>query len=42
MDRVQSASLPLIEAACLHVDILSFDLELPTTVQLRPGLDRLE
>ena len=39
MDRPQLASLPLIESACPHVGILSFDLELPATVQLRPGLD---
>ena len=42
MDRPQLASLPLIESACPHVGILRFDLELPTTVQLRPCLDPLE
>src|SRR6266850_2257082 len=42
MDRSQLASLPLIKAARPHVDILSLDLELPTTVQLRPCLDPLE
>jgi hypothetical protein len=42
MDRLQSASLSLIESACPHVDILSFDLELPTTVELSPGFDPLK
>src|SRR5688500_4544623 len=42
MDRLQSTSLPLIESACPRVGILSFDLELTTTVQLRPGLSPLE
>jgi len=42
MNRPQLTSLPLIESACPHVGILSFDLELPTTVQLRPCLDPFE
>src|SRR5688572_3548989 len=42
MDRLQSASLSLIESACRHVDILGLDLELSTTVQLRARLDPLK
>lgn len=42
IDRAQLTSLPLTESACPHVGILSFDLELPTTVQLRPCRDSFE
>src|SRR4051794_36357225 len=42
MDRSQLASLTLIKPARPHVGILSLDLELPATVQLRPCLDPLE
>src|SRR5688572_4136169 len=41
-DCPQLASVPLIESAGPHVDILGFDLELPTTVQLRPDFDPFE